>query len=127
MKEEFVFPDKTQDDLVIAFPAENDGTVSEHFGHAPVFNFFKINKNDKTITEEKALTPPAHQPGVIPIWVAKMGADVIMSGGMGQMAVNIFESNGVKVIIGANGQNTKQLIEGYMNGTLKSTGTACSH
>lgn len=127
MKEEFVFPEKTSEDLVISFPAEKDGTVSDHFGHAPIFKFYKIDKNEKKIVGEKEVVPPEHAPGVIPIWVAKMGADVIMSGGMGQMAVNIFQDNGIEVIIGVNGQDSKQLIEDYLNGTLKTTGNACSH
>ena len=127
MSDKFVFEDKKQGETIIAIPTDNGQTASSHFGHAATFTFFKVNKANKTVIDVKAVIPPEHQPGVIPVWVAKMGADVIMSGGMGQMAVKIFENNGIKVIVGVGGQNTKQLIEDYLNDTLTITNNSCSH
>jgi predicted Fe-Mo cluster-binding NifX family protein len=49
---------------------------------------------------------------------------VIISGGMGGGAVDIFNEKGIEVILGASG-DAKHAVENYLKGNLKSTGSIC--
>jgi predicted Fe-Mo cluster-binding NifX family protein len=52
------------------------------------------------------------------------GVKVIISGGMGGGAVDIFNEKGIEVIIGASGEAEKA-VNDYLQGKLKSTGSIC--
>ena len=53
-----------------------------------------------------------------------MGVNIIISGGMGAGAIEIFNEKNIEVIVGAKG-NAKSIAEEYLKGTLKSTGSVC--
>jgi predicted Fe-Mo cluster-binding NifX family protein len=53
-----------------------------------------------------------------------MGVKVIISGGMGGGAVNIFNEKGIEVIVGARG-SAEVAVKDYLEGNLQSTGTIC--
>lgn len=96
--------------------------VTEHFGHCPVFLTF--DTEDGKIVGENSLPNPGHKPGFLPNYLADHGVNVIISGGMGGGAVDIFNSRNVEVIVGASG-DAKAAVEKYLRGELKSTGSVC--
>ncbi|OPX85686.1 MAG: hypothetical protein A4E54_02285 [Pelotomaculum sp. PtaB.Bin117] len=49
---------------------------------------------------------------------------MIISGGMGGGAIDIFNEKGIEVITGARGE-AKTAVEQYLQGNLKSTGSVC--
>jgi len=53
-----------------------------------------------------------------------MGVNVVISGGMGGGAIDIFNEKGIEVIVGASG-DAKAAVEAYLQGYLKSTGSVC--
>ena len=53
-----------------------------------------------------------------------MGVNVIISGGMGGGAIDIFNEKNIEVIVGASG-DAKAAVEAYLNGSLESTGSVC--
>jgi len=108
----------------IAFPTSNRQTVDGHFGHTKEFVIFTV-ENEK-VTSEIYLTPPPHEPGVLPKFLADNGVNTIITGGMGAMAVRLFASNNIEVILGAGG-NIQTAIAEYLSGTLINTGSACDH
>lgn len=55
---------------------------------------------------------------------AYMGVNIIISGGIGGRAVEIFNEKGIEVIAGANG-DAKTAATSYLRGKLKSTGSVC--
>ncbi|NLA32481.1 MAG: dinitrogenase iron-molybdenum cofactor, partial [Mollicutes bacterium] len=59
-----------------------------------------------------------------PNFLADRGVNVIISGGMGGGAVEIFNERNIEVIVGAKG-NAKDAVEAYLQGSLKSTGSVC--
>ena len=73
------------------------------------------------------LTPPPHEPGVLPRWLGQMGCNLIIAGGMGQRAVVMFQQNGVDVIVGAPCQKPEEIVTAYLNGVLQTGGNACDH
>lgn len=111
-------------DMRVAFPTNDRNNVEEHFGHAKEFAFANV-KEGKVVSTEY-LTPPPHEPGVIPKFVGEKGATAIITGGMGGMAINLFKQQGIDVILGAKGAIDDNL-NTYISGELASTGSACEH
>lgn len=97
-------------------------TVAGHFGHCENFIFF--DTADGTITSVETVPNPGHRPGFLPNFLADRGAKVIISGGMGGGAVEIFNERDVEVIIGIQG-DAREAVERYLKGELVSTGSIC--
>lgn len=107
--------------MKIAVAAE--GTqVTEHFGHCPAFLIF--DAADGQITAMDNVPNPGHKPGFLPNFLADCGVTVIISGGMGAGAIDIFNQRGVEVIVGATG-DARAAAEAYLRGELKSSGSVC--
>lgn len=98
--------------------------VAQHFGHCETFLFF--DAADGKITAESSVPNPGHRPGFLPNFLADNGAQVILAGGMGGGAVDIFNERGVEVITGAQG-DARSAVEAYLRGELVSTGSVCHH
>lgn len=98
--------------------------VTGHFGHCESFIFFEVENEE--IINETIVGNPGHKPGFLPNFLADKGAEVIISGGMGGGAVDIFNERNVEVIIGAQGDARTNVVE-YLKGNLKSTGSVCHH
>ena len=84
--------------------------VAGHFGHCENFIFFDT-EGDK-IVAENSVPNPGHRPGFLPNFLADHGAEVIISGGMGGGAVDIFNERGVEVVVGAQG-DARENVETY--------------
>jgi predicted Fe-Mo cluster-binding NifX family protein len=112
---------KGENKMKIAVASENK-IVTEHFGHCINFNIFDV-ENEKIIKSE-SIENPGHRPGFLPNFLNELGVNVIISGGMGGGAIEIFNEKGIEVITGAAG-DAKQAAEAYLQGILKSTGSVC--
>ncbi len=97
-------------------------TVAGHFGHCE--NFMIFDAIAGTITKEESVPNPGHRSGFLPNFLADRGVQVIISGGMGGGAVDIFNERGVEVIVGASG-DARAAVEAYLRGELVSTGSIC--
>lgn len=107
--------------IKIAVASENE-IVTEHFGHCVNFNIFEAE--NKQIVKSESIPNPGHKPAFLPNFLNDMGVNVIISGGMGSGAIDIFNEKGIEAIVGARG-NAKAAVEAYLQGTLKSTGSVC--
>jgi predicted Fe-Mo cluster-binding NifX family protein len=107
--------------MKIAVASEKD-MVTEHFGHCENFNIYVVE--DKKIISSESIPNPGHRPGFLPNFLADRGVNVIISGGMGGGAVEIFKERNVEVVVGAKG-DAKVAVEAYLRGSLKSTGSVC--
>ena len=96
--------------------------VAGHFGHCESFRIFDTENG--VIKAEENGPNPGHKPGFLPNFLADRGVNVIISGGMGGGAVDIFNERNVEVVIGAQG-TAKQNVESYLRGELVSTGSIC--
>ena len=110
--------------MKIALPVVN-GIMSQHFGHSEKFSIITIE--DSKIVSKEFATPPPHAEGVIPNWLASLKVDLLLTGGIGPMAVNILNSKGVEVLSGIPQLTPDEVAEKYINGTLVSTGNSCDH
>ena len=96
--------------------------VTGHFGHCEGFWLFEAEKDQ--ISSKEFVQNPGHRPGFLPVFLHEKGANVIISGGMGGGAVDIFNQKGIKVVTGAAGDAEKAAGD-YLHGALKSTGFVC--
>ena len=102
--------------------ASDRGMVTGHFAHCEGLIFF--DTDNKQIIKSETIANPGHRPGFLPNFLADHGANVIISGGMGGGAVEIFNERNVEVVVGASGE-ARAAVEAYLQGSLKSTGSVC--
>ena len=103
----------------------SDGKLSSHFGHCKQFAFIEIQHG--RIGKAEMLTPPAHEPGVLPRWLNEQGVDVVIAAGMGEKAQQLLEENGIEVIVGAPMDSPESLTNQYLSGTLVEGANVCDH
>ncbi|NLF45088.1 MAG: P-loop NTPase, partial [Syntrophomonadaceae bacterium] len=108
-------------ELKIAVASDNN-QVAEHFGHCEKFNIYVADNGQ--IVKDESVPNPGHKPGFLPVFLHEQGVDVIISGGMGGGAIDLFNENNIEVIVGARG-DARTAAEEYLKGELKSTGSVC--
>lgn len=81
---------------------------------------------DGAVIAEDVIDAPPHTPGALPKFLAERDVNVIVSGGMGQKAVSLFEENSIEVVMGADGKIVDNL-EHYIAQNLQSKGSPCNH
>lgn len=104
----------------------NDGKLCMHFGHCEAFALIDTDAEGKVVNETY-VTPPPHEPGVLPPWLAQQGVNYIIAGGMGSRAQQLFAQQGVKVVTGAQETDPKKAVENYLKGTLVTGANTCDH
>ena len=102
-----------------------EGKLTAHFGHCQEFALVEVEDNQ--IKNKETLVPPPHEPGVLPKWLHEQGANVIIAGGMGARALDLFTQNDIKVIVGATALAPEELVEQYLNNPLQTGGNVCDH
>jgi len=105
--------------MLIALPTENN-MVCPHFGHCESFTLY-----DTDTKSFKTLPSPPHQPGLLPEFLKNQGANLVIAGGMGGSAQQLFAAAGIQVIVGAAGR-IEDVINSYEKGKLVSSGAVCS-
>ncbi|OHB59540.1 MAG: ATPase [Planctomycetes bacterium RBG_13_46_10] len=110
----------------IAIPV-TEGKLSEHFGHCEQFAIIDADIDSKEIKSQQLVTPPPHEPGVLPKWLHGMGVNMIISSGMGQRAQQLFAQNQIDVVVGALVDTPQQVVESYLNGALQTGDNICDH
>lgn len=105
----------------------NDGRLSAHFGHCRQFAIVNADPESKQVLDVQMLTPPAHEPGVLPQWLSQMGVSAVIAGGMGQRAQTLFTEKNIEVIVGAPDSTPQELVQLYLNGQLECGRNVCDH
>jgi MinD superfamily P-loop ATPase/predicted Fe-Mo cluster-binding NifX family protein len=112
--------------MIIALPIA-DGTLCSHFGHCERFALVEVNETERSIVKVTEEVPPPHEPGVLPRWLRERGADIVIAGGMGERAQQLFARHGVEVVVGAPADTPENLASAYLNGMLEAGRNACDH
>ena len=110
--------------MKFAIPLLNS-QITPHFGHCQ--NFAIVETEDGKIINEDTIDPPVHQPGVYPRFLAEHNVNVIIAGGMGQKAQDLFAQNNIEVNLGVAAGTAIELVENYLNNNLKTGGNLCDH
>ena len=110
----------------IAIPTSN-GVLCMHFGHCDQFTIIDVDSESKSIGSKEMVTPPPHEPGVLPKWLAGLHVNIIIAGGMGQRAQQLFSANDIEVIVGAPAEKPEDIVLAYLDGKLVSGENICDH
>ena len=108
----------------IAVPTAQ-GTLCPHFGHCEQFALIDVEEGKILKTEYQ--TPPPHEPGVLPAWLHELGANVIICGGMGMRAQNLFAQNDIQVVYGAPSLPPEEVVRAHLDGSLVTGDNICDH
>ena len=112
--------------MKVAVPTAGD-RLCMHFGHCEKFVIVDVNETERKITGKEEVVPPPHEPGVLPKWLHDLGAQVIIAGGMGSRAKQLFVEKGIKVITGAPMDTPESLVNQYLAGLLVTGENVCDH
>lgn len=112
--------------MKIAIPIAN-GKLSPHFGHCERFAVLTADLSGKKVIAREYLTPPPHEPGVLPRWLHSQDIKVIIAGGMGQRAQQLFAEQDIQVVTGAPPDGPETLAAAYLSGTLQTGANSCDH
>ncbi len=110
--------------IVFAVPV-SEGKLCSHFGHCEQFAL--IETENGKIKGKVMHTPPPHEPGVLPKWLHELGANIVIAGGMGASAQDLFSKNGIKVITGAPMDPPESLVNQYLSDILVTGENVCDH
>jgi len=115
---------------IIALASEDermlDGELAAHFGRCPHYTLASVDGT--TVKEVKAVTNPHfgnHQPGVMPEFIRSIGANVIIAGGMGPRAIDLFGEMGIEVVTGYAGR-VGDILGAYLDGKISGS-APCAH
>ncbi len=119
------------DKLRIAVAAEADrgldAPVSAHFGRCPWYVVCEV-EDGRAVAVENLANPhfQAHHPGEVPRFIKEREVDVMLSGGMGRRALELFASFGIAVATGAAG-TVGRTLEAYLAGRLDGDDPCAGH
>ena len=100
-----------------------DAKVSAHFGRCAAFTLVEL-EDGKVQKHEVVANPFAaqHGPGQVPAFLSEIGANVVLSGGMGFRAIEFFGQYGVQASTG-HGGTVREAVAAYVaSGPLDSGG-----
>jgi ATP-binding protein involved in chromosome partitioning len=104
-----------------------EGVLSMHFGHCEKFALVDVDPETKAIVGMEALDPPPHEPGLLPRWLNEKGVNLVIAGGMGMRAQQLFAEAGVKVVVGAPSAQPESVVLEYLSGRLVTGVNVCDH
>lgn len=110
--------------MKIAVPCAG-GALCPHFGHCEEFAI--IETENGQIINTEMVEPPPHEPGVLPKWLAGKNVNLIIAGGMGMRAQQLFTGNNIKVVTGAPAESPEELTAKYLEGRLTTGDNLCDH
>ena len=110
----------------IAVTHEN-GQIFGHFGHTAEFKVYEVE--DKKILSSKVIPTGESGHGALASLLDRIGADLLICGGIGGGARMALASEGIALCAGVTGE-CDAAVEAYLSGKLSFTGEAncsCSH
>ena len=111
--------------IVIPVADEKGERVSAHFGRAPYYGWFEVTSG-RIVDRGVALNDSSHFGGIglPPERMMALGADVVISAGMGMRAIQMFQNSTVAVLQAIN-ESTEKSIKDFVEGKLEELTEGC--
>jgi len=109
--------------MIVAIATEGKN-VAHHFGRCSSYTLVKIEGGKEC--ERIVVENPGHRPGFLPKFLADKGVEVVIAGGMGWRAQNLFAECGIDVFTGASG-SIEDVVKAYIDGRLTRGENICDH
>ena len=110
----------------IAIPLA-DGKLATHFGHCASFALIDIDQSNNTILKREDVNAPPHLPGLLPAWMAERGVSLVIAGGMGRRALELFAHQKIGVVLGAPTDTPEKLVKAHLDGSMQTGKNPCDH
>lgn len=104
--------------------ATEGAQVAQHFGRCQEYTLVDISAGRET--RRSVVPSPGHAPGALPVFMAEKGVKLVIAGGMGPKAADLFAEHGIKTIVGVGG-SIDEAIQLYLTGKLASGQSMCEH
>jgi len=103
-----------------------DGQISQHFGRCPYYLIVDVD-GDEIVKTDTIANPyyTQHTPGMVPKFINEQGAHVMIAGGIGPRAIDLFASMGIEVVSGIAG-NAGDVVQSYLKGEVSGV-EECGH
>lgn len=113
--------------IVIPVEDVSGEQISVHFGRAPYFAWFDV-ESGKIVDRGVKPNDSSHfgGQGMPPERMMTMGADVVISSGMGMKAIQMFQNSAVAVLQAVQ-TSTEMSIQNYVDGKLTELTQGCLH
>ncbi|MCK5731635.1 MAG: NifB/NifX family molybdenum-iron cluster-binding protein [Tenericutes bacterium] len=102
--------------------AVDNNMITQHFGHCEYFVVYEVENEE--IKGSEIIKNPPHQKGHLPKFLKENNINVVITGNMGQMAVNLMNNLDIQCIKGVKG-NLVDVINAYVDGSLESKDITC--
>lgn len=100
------------------------GYVSAHFGRCASYTIVDIHEGQVVYREE--IPNPGHQPGFLPQFLSERGVNLIIAGGMGARAQNLFAQKNIEALVGVQGP-IDTVIAQFLKQELEAGEDLCGH
>jgi predicted Fe-Mo cluster-binding NifX family protein len=113
--------------MKIAVPVNADGQIDNHFGHCDSYKVFAVSDENQIseIDEIKSAQGCGCKSNIASV-LAASGVSILLAGGIGNGAVNVLNSSGIRVIRGCEGSAT-EIAKQYIAGRIIDSGEVCHH
>lgn len=111
--------------MKIALPTRKN-QIDSHFGHCEYFTVFTADDNSKEIIAMDTVKSPEGcgcKSNIVSV-LSDMGVSVMLAGNMGDGAVQVLNSTGIKVLRGCSGDVTDVTLK-WLRGVLEDSGESC--
>lgn len=102
-----------------------EGSFSAHFGRSTGFAVFEVDPRTRTVLGRQELPAPAHEHGAFPALLRDHGVTVVLAGGMGPGARNLFAEHRIQVLLGVGGASPDAVVTAYLDGSLVDGANLC--
>ena len=102
------------------------GQMSQHFGRCPYYLIVDVDGHE--IKKTDSVNNPYynnHVPGIVPQFINEQAVNVMIAGGMGPRAIDMFSNLGMEVVTGAIG-NVGNVLQAYLRGEISGV-EPCEH
>jgi predicted Fe-Mo cluster-binding NifX family protein len=102
------------------------GQMSQHFGRCPYYLIVDVEGDE--IKKTDSVNNPYynnHVPGMVPQFINEQAVNVMIAGGMGPRAIDMFSNLGMEVVTGAIG-NVGNVLQAYLRGEISGV-EPCQH
>lgn len=111
--------------MKIALP-KNESEINQHFGKSKSFEIVTIEENKVVDKKEVSAEALQHNHGGLASLLKEEGVSVVITGGIGQGAIDGLKNQNLDVIRGASGK-IDDIVTSYINGDLQDKNVVCSH
>ena len=116
---------KGETTMKIAIPSKNN-KLCGHFGHCEYFSLIEINPATKEIINIEKKVPEDGISCQSASWIASIGVNIVLAGGIGERPMAIFAQNGVEIIAGCPELEIETIVNQYLHNNLKTVENICT-